>query len=478
MMNKMKKIMAFMLMTVMLVTLMPTMTFAQSSTITTLGEGSLHPTLETKIEIDASKGDFSKIEHISLVDNATKKVVCAKISYELKGSKFIVTIYPYNNFNQNKTYTLKLYTPSNAYIYTLKTDAYVNFNDFKTQTRDIIVGYSNTQNHQGGVYKKVSLKRIEVPANPSKGFYFPYFLEIPIGTDGKYSISQYSKYLMVIPNNTLPVNSAKYVEEVFEKDMYGNVIGLETIGALEMPLLMPTFPRSSNQNDMVDPHFLNIQAVKLTKTQSDALGLGNLVDTEKQLVAMIADAKEQFKANGITLNPKVVLNGFSASGKFVNRFSLIYPELVDIVIGGTTEVSPMLPYSELNGTKLNYPLGVNDMKTLFGKDFNLAEYRKIKQFWYLGQDDWSEVLYHRWWFTESEEVLIKKYLGEDMFKRYIAIDKLMENKGVTIQFHRYQGIGHTTTPLMEIDFTNFLKANLGKDTLTKIDASKNGSWEQ
>lgn len=441
--------------------------YANASLYTSLGEGILLPTATTTISIDASKGDFDKIENISLVNESTKKIVLADIKHTLKNGKFEISIYPRNNFEQNKKYTLKIFTAKGTYTYALITSEYVDFTKFEIQTRDVVVCYSNTATSKGPLREKYSFRRIEIPANPAKGFYFPYFLEVPVTFT-----SDYSKYLMVIPNNTGYVNSVKFAEDVLERDDYENRIGLSIVGSLGMPLLIPAFPR---ENGMIDTHLLDTETIKLTKIESDKLGLGNLVDIEKQLVAMFNDAKAQFKANGITLNEKMVMDGFSSSGKFVNRFSMIYPELVEIVISGTGQTAPMLPYDKINNKTLNYPLGIADFKTLFGKDFNLDAYQKIKQFWYVGEYDRNEILDYPDSFTTQEASLMRSYLGNEMTQRWVSTEKYMNDKKVSIQLHTYKNIGHEVTELIDVDLVNFIKANLGKPTLSKITPSVNGN---
>jgi len=467
-MNKYKRLFATLLMAIIVITSIQTSSvYASTSLYTSLGEGTLLPTATTTISIEASKGDFDKVENISLINESTKKIVLADIKYMLKNGKFEISIYPRNNFEQNKNYTLKIFTAKNAYTYALSISEYVDFSKFEIQTRDVVVGYSNTSTSKGPLREKYSFRRIEVPANPAKGFYFPYFLEVPVSFTG-----DYSKYLMVIPNNTGYVNSAKFAEDVLERDDYGNRIGLNVVGSLRMPLLVPAFPR---ENGMMDTHLLDTETIKLTKVESDKLGLGNLVDIEKQLVAMFNDAKAQFKANGIVLNDKMVMDGFSSSGKFVNRFSMIYPELVEIVISGTGQTAPMLPYDKINNKALNYPLGIADFKILFGKDFNLDAYQKVKQFWYVGENDRNEILDYPDSFTAQEASLMKSYLGNEMTQRWASTEKYMNDKKISIQLHTYKNIGHSTSELIDVDLVNFIKSNLGKPTLNKITPSVNGN---
>ena len=54
------------------------------------------------------------------------------------------------------------------------------------------------------------------------------------------------------------------------------------------------------------------------------------------------------------------MNGFSASATFTNRFSFMHPEKIKALAIGGFNGELMLPQNEMNGIKLNYPIGTND----------------------------------------------------------------------------------------------------------------------
>lgn len=99
-----------------------------------------------------------------------------------------------------------------------------------------------------------------------------------------------------------------------------------------------------------------------------------------QVVEIIEKAQQIIKCqNGIDVNNKIFLNGYSSSGVFAQRFSLIHPEIIDTVCIGGASCSIPLPTD-----KIGYPLGIRDFEELFNKKFDYESYRKIRFRYYVG----------------------------------------------------------------------------------------------
>jgi hypothetical protein len=123
---------------------------------------------------------------------------------------------------------------------------------------------------------------------------------------------------------------------------------------------------------------------------------GALRRVDLQLLAMIDNARERLSDGNRVVPESVLLNGFSASAAFVNRFTVLHPERVCSVSAGgvngivTLPVEENEPDSELEfAAQLppNYPVGVADVSSLTGEPFDEAAFGETNQFVYMGEDD-------------------------------------------------------------------------------------------
>lgn len=102
---------------------------------------------------------------------------------------------------------------------------------------------------------------------------------------------------------------------------------------------------------------------------------------DMQIVNIINKVKNRiFELYGIQVSDKIFLNGYSSSGVFAQRFSLLHPDIIDTVcIGGASGSIPVI--SDI----LDYPLGIKDFSKLTGNTFDIDNYKKIKIRYYVGE---------------------------------------------------------------------------------------------
>ena len=206
---------------------------------------------------------------------------------------------------------------------------------------------------------------IEVNADSRKGFNFPYLLYIPETISDKEELK-----LIVEPNNSGFANDK--LSEHLEKarrtasiDFYaGNYISRK----LGYPLLVPVFPRPESEWKIYT-HALDRDAILQKDNPLERLDL--------QLIRMMEDARDTLQKLGYPTAERVLMTGFSASGTFVNRFSLIHPDRVFALAAGGLNGLLMLPVKEIKGQQLDYPLGINDFTELFSSTFDSATFKKI-----------------------------------------------------------------------------------------------------
>ena len=126
---------------------------------------------------------------------------------------------------------------------------------------------------------------------------------------------------------------------------------------------------------------------------------------------MIDDAHQRLAERDILIDDKVFLNGFSASGSFVNRFALLHPELVKAVASGSPGGWPTVPVDSWEGQNLIYPVGTEDLESLIGKPFNLKAYQSVPAFIYIGDNDSNDAVPYSDGFSDTERQIIYNLFG-------------------------------------------------------------------
>lgn len=190
--------------------------------------------------------------------------------------------------------------------------------------------------------------------------------------EGKYIIAIPEKMkddaeMVVETYNSGGVQRKTYQENVQDAmKPNGNAIEKTLMDAItDFPVVLPIVP---NMEGLPDFQQLSLEAVRDFKIH-------------ERVYECIQDAKNKIKTiTGKDVQDKIFLNGYSASGVFAQRFALIYPELIDrALIGGAAGTIPVPTI------RIKYPIGIEDYETLFGKKFNVEEYKKIKFGYYVGE---------------------------------------------------------------------------------------------
>jgi hypothetical protein len=290
---------------------------------------------------------------------------------------------------------------------------------------------------------------IRIDPRPELGFFHPYYLFIPDNTRTGTTI-----YMLIEPNNTgtrtddFTIHEQK-VKLVIERG-YPNQIASK----MGIPLLMPVFPRLAS-HPLLYEHALDRDSLLV---QEELLRRVDL-----QLIAMIRHAREMLREKGLMIHDQVLLDGFSASGKFVNRFTFMHPDYVKAVACGGMNSTPMLPFAKLNGEKLIYPIGVYDLNELSGSPFRFREVKKVPQYIYQGRLDTNDTLPAPECFGPEEVRLIKKVLHEKMMpERWEAAKHWYKKAGMAAQFVIYEETYHEVKDEIIYDVIRFFQANMGE----------------
>lgn len=128
--------------------------------------------------------------------------------------------------------------------------------------------------------------------------------------------------------------------------------------------------------------------------------------------------------NGVQLDDKVFLSGYSSCGVFASRFALIHPDKVSgACIGGAYDSIPV------PDDKLDYPLGIRNYKELFGSEFDMDAYKQIAFTYYVGQQEYDTE-------TNTPERVIEHY---KLFHNRDLSDKdmmdILNNRGELPSMH-------------------------------------------
>ncbi|MCC3157260.1 hypothetical protein LJ737_08420 [Hymenobacter sp. 15J16-1T3B] len=290
---------------------------------------------------------------------------------------------------------------------------------------------------------------LRIAANPAKGFNYPYFLLVP-----KRTPRNAPTYLMVEPNNTGLLNDTLAVHERAARiAIAGPKAGLSRPLAREigLPLLTPVFPRPASQ-PLLYTHALDKDALHAT---------GELARLDEQLLHMIDDAREQLRALQVQAQEKVLLNGFSASATFVNRFTVLHPERVRAVAGGGLNGLLLLPLDKVDGAALPYPLGLADYRQLTGHRLDWQRYRAVPQFFYMGALDDNDAAAFDDAYDDVERALIYEHLGRQMQPaRWQYCQQVYQQQRLNVRFKTYAHIGHGTDMLIFNELKAFFMAQL------------------
>lgn len=295
------------------------------------------------------------------------------------------------------------------------------------------------------VFKKDSI--IVVEKNPVKGFSNDYILFIPKGTPLNEKI-----FLLVEPNNTGKLSDSievhkKHALYIASVSSVGNNIATE----LRLPFLVPVFSRPASK-PLTYTHALD-RDVMMEKSP-------DLKRLDLQLVEMIHDAKNILKLLKIDVQDKIFMSGFSASATFTNRFSFLHPDKIQALAIGGFNGELMLPKNEINGIKLNYPIGTNDFEKLFSRQFDFETYKLIPQFIYMGALDENDAVQFDDAYSKQERKIINTYIGATVQQRYAACQRRYLKLNINATFKTIEKVGHWTTGSMNLEVIKFFSSQM------------------
>ena len=281
----------------------------------------------------------------------------------------------------------------------------------------------------------------EFSAAPSQGFHWPYLLFKP--TTLRHAT------LLVVPNNTgFAVERLEFLRANGVCELQGMS---ELANRLGCPVLVPLFPRPATDGEARN---LYLHALSLASMKTEVPAWKRV---DLQLLAMIRHAQAGLKDAGQKMDSKVLLWGFSASGQFVSRFTLLHPEAVLGVSCGSPGGWPMAPVPEVDGEALNYPLGTADLQKFSGGPLRIEALKQVRWFFFLGDQDENDAVPFRDAFSKADEELVRRRFGANLPARWRAAERLYAGLGLQAQFVLYPGVAHVVTPGIQEDIARFFE---------------------
>lgn len=282
------------------------------------------------------------------------------------------------------------------------------------------------------VINNIPYKIIIMPSNKEIGINIPSLLAIPLSEN-------MNRKIIVESNNMESENLNDIVSQ--GKDTLLRLINLTSLS----PVVIPLIPSYKDK-----PYFQQLSKECFGLKEDDSL-----YRIDEQVINIINQARNIIKSiTGIDVDDKVFLNGYSASGVFAQRFSLLYPEIIDTVCIGGASGSIPLPINDLP-----YPLGIKDYEQITNKKFDMNSYSNIKFRYYVGEYETKAKSNSRFdekgnnapmhdmsYFDRSIPVETgekqRQLFGQDMFERARnTIDKL-KSIGIDIEHYIIKGRSH------------------------------------
>lgn len=283
---------------------------------------------------------------------------------------------------------------------------------------------------------------VKFNADPDLGFYYPYFMRLPKGM-----VIDAELFLLVETNNSGVNDSLAFHEKETYLEVIKNSLGSSLCRKLKIPFLVPVFPRPKKKENLYT-HALDRDAVLIKK--------GEMKRLDEQLIAMIKHAKSQLRKMNVLINDKILLNGFSASGTFANRFTLLHPDMVAGVACGGINGIPILPVKNIESCNLIYPLGLYDFEKIFSDTVKLTAYKRVPQFIYMGAKDNNDAVLFDDAYSKKERKIVYKCIGRTMQPdRWLKCQEIYKNNATNATFRTYPNIGHETNKEVFTDVSNF-----------------------
>ncbi|MGH7563034.1 MAG: alpha/beta hydrolase family protein [Gemmatimonadota bacterium] len=285
-------------------------------------------------------------------------------------------------------------------------------------------------------------------ADPTAGYHADFYLYV--SPQARECVRSGGTATVLVQPNNSGINSDD--PEVHRRDAWWTAFGRHGIADdLGVVLLVPAFLRPA-QDWPIYTHALDRDV--LTTARRD------LARLDLQLLAMVDRARAALEAERMPTDERFLIQGFSASGMFANRFATLHPGRVKAVAAGSPGGWPIAPLREWNGEALPYPAGVADLEEVTGAPFDALAYRAVPQLIVMGSLDHNDSVDFRDGWDEEPAALVERLFGPDPLSRWDDARALYRAAGADARFVLVDGIGHERRKLQR-HTTRFFASLLG-----------------
>lgn len=289
---------------------------------------------------------------------------------------------------------------------------------------------------------------VQIDKMPPKGFLYPFYLYVPPELREKRS-KRSMHTLLVLPNNTGKVDDDFSVHDHAARRLAEQWCPMAS--QLKVAMLVPVFPRPKSD-----------WRVYTQALDRDSLITGNadLKRLDLQLIAMIETARARLRSEGVRIRKRVLMYGFSASGMFTNRFTIIHPDRIAAAAFGSPGGWAMAPINSWNGKPLRYPIGTADFEAVTHKKLDRRQLKKTPMFLFMGSLDTNDSVIYRDSYDLEDQDLIFSLFGKTLMARWPITEAIYRDNLPEATLRLYPGVGHTVTKEMKDDVVAFFAQHM------------------
>lgn len=346
-----------------------------------------------------------------------------------------------------------------------------------------IIDYIVKAQELPNLQKKEEAYTVLVPAMPDEEFNFPYMIRIPAKDSKKYYTKKnYLVFDMI--NNGWGKSLEECVEDVEETLSEKRQASIRRADELGYPVIMPIVPRIGVRLESEKfgkgstyEHALNRMTLLIKElTTNDKnfkhnrsafvnydIDYEKYYDLDKQVISMIDHSLNYLNDNEFNLENRIILDGYSASGTFTDRLSMLYPEKIKIVVSGATIDDKMMPMESHKGEELNFPLGIADYEEITGNEFDIEKHNSVARLIYMGKDDTNNTAVYSDCFTHYGMEQIERLYGTAVLPRAQEVILSYGNDGAKGVLILDKGIEHSNSRYIREYVLDFIIENVNSE---------------